>query len=231
MKSRHIKAQITSFCFILPALTVLALLLLYPVVTSVFYSFTSKHLIKADYEFVFFKNYIAVLTDPDFWTSFLTNIKWTITSLFFQIVVGFLAALAVDRIRKGKSFFRTILIIPWAFPSIVIALSWKWILNGVSGFLPNILVKMGIVDTVPQFFEQCQPGVSRPGDDQRLVWCAADYGQCALRPANRTQRPIRSGTGGRRFTAPILPPYHAAPYPNRHGTADCSAYHLDFQQL
>ena len=75
MKSRHIKAQITSFCFILPALTVLALLLLYPVVTSVFYSFTSKHLIKADYEFVFFKNYIAVLTDPDFWTSFLTNIK------------------------------------------------------------------------------------------------------------------------------------------------------------
>ena len=151
MKSRHIKAQITSFCFILPALTVLALLLLYPVVTSVFYSFTSKHLIKADYEFVFFKNYIAVLTDPDFWTSFLTNIKWTVTSLFFQIVVGFLAALAVDRIRKGKSFFRTILIIPWAFPSIVIALSWKWILNGVSGFLPNILVKMGIVDTVPQF--------------------------------------------------------------------------------
>ncbi len=151
MKSRHIKAQITSFCFILPALTVLALLLLYPVVTSVFYSFTSKHLIKADYEFVFFKNYIAVLTDPDFWTSFLTNIKWTVTSLFFQIVVGFLAALAVERIRKGKSFFRTILIIPWAFPSIVIALSWKWILNGVSGFLPNILVKMGIVDTVPQF--------------------------------------------------------------------------------
>ena len=151
MKSRHIKAQITSFCFILPALTVLALLLLYPVVTSVFYSFTSKHLIKADYEFVFFKNYIAVLTDPDFWTSFLTNIKWSVTSLFFQIVVGFLAALAVDRIRKGKSFFRTILIIPWAFPSIVIALSWKWILNGVSGFLPNILVKMGIVDTVPKF--------------------------------------------------------------------------------
>ena len=230
MKSRHIKAQITSFCFILPALSVLALLLLYPVVTSVFYSFTSKHLIKADYEFVFFKNYIAVLTDPDFWTSFLTNIKWTITSLFFQIVVGFLAALAVDRIRKGKSFFRTILIIPWAFPSIVIALSWKWILNGVSGFLPNILVKMGIVDTVPQFLSSAN--LAFPVLVMINVWFGAPLiGQCALRPANRTQRPIRSGTGGRRFTAPILHPYHAAPYPNRHGTADCSAYHLDFQQL
>lgn len=151
MKSRHIKAQITSFCFILPALTVLVLLLLYPVVTSVYYSFTSKHLIKASYEFVFLKNYIAVLTDPDFWQSFLTNIKWTVTSLFFQILVGFFAALALERIGKGKSFFRTVLIIPWAFPSIVIALSWKWILNGVSGYLPNILVKLGICDTVPQF--------------------------------------------------------------------------------
>ena len=151
MKSRHIKAQITSFCFILPALTVLALLLLYPVITSVYYSFTSKHLLRTGYGFVFLKNYVAVLTDGDFWKSFLTNIKWTVTSLFFQILVGFFAALALERIGKGKSFFRTVLIIPWAFPSIVIALSWKWILNGVSGFLPNILVKLGICDTIPQF--------------------------------------------------------------------------------
>ena len=151
MKSRHLRAQAASFCFILPALTVLALLLLYPVITSIYYSFTSKHLIKTGYEFVFLQNYIAVLTDKEFWTSFLTNIKWTVTSLFFQILVGFFAALALERIGKGKSFFRTVLIIPWAFPSIVIALSWKWILNGVSGYLPNILVKLGICDAIPQF--------------------------------------------------------------------------------
>ena len=156
MKSRHLRAQAASFCFILPALTVLALLLLYPVVTSIYYSFTSKHLIKTGYEFVFLQNYIAVLTDKEFWTSFLTNIKWTVTSLFFQILVGFFAALALERIGKGKSFFRTVLIIPWAFPSIVIALSWKWILNGVSGYLPNILVKLGICDTIPQFLSSAE---------------------------------------------------------------------------
>lgn len=156
MKSRHLRAQAASFCFILPALTVLALLLLYPVITSIYYSFTSKHLIKTGYEFVFLKNYIAVLTDKEFWTSFLTNIKWTVTSLFFQIIVGFFAALALERIGKGKSFFRTVLIIPWAFPSIVIALSWKWILNGVSGYLPNILVKLGICDTIPQFLSSAE---------------------------------------------------------------------------
>ena len=41
--------------------------------------------------------------------------------------------------------------IRWAFPSIVIALSWKWILNGVSGFIPNILVQLGICNELPQF--------------------------------------------------------------------------------
>ena len=119
------RTKIAGFCFILPALLVVGLLLLYPVVSSIFYSFTSKHLIKPGYDFVFFDNYIKILTDKDFWMSFLTSVRWT---------------------------YRTLLIIPWAFPSIVIALSWKWILNGVSGFLPNFLVKIGLCQSAPQFF-------------------------------------------------------------------------------
>lgn len=146
------RTKIAGFCFILPALLVVGLLLLYPVVSSIFYSFTSKHLIKPGYDFVFFDNYIKILTDKDFWMSFLTSVRWTIVSLIGQIVVGFTAALALERIRHGRGIYRTLLIIPWAFPSIVIALSWKWILNGVSGFLPNFLVKIGLCQSAPQFF-------------------------------------------------------------------------------
>lgn len=145
-------SKITNICFILPAILVVGLLLLYPIATSIFYSFTSKHLIKANYDFVFLDNYIKVLTDPDFIAAFFTSVKWTICSLIGQILVGFTAALALERIRKGKTFFRTVLIIPWAFPSIVIALSWKWILNGVYGFLPSLLVNLGICESTPQFF-------------------------------------------------------------------------------
>lgn len=149
-------SKITGFCFILPALLVVGLLLLYPVCSSVFYSFTSKHLIKPAYEFVWFDNYIKVLTDKDFLTAFLTSVKWTVASLIGQILVGFTAALALDHIKKGKGAYRTALIIPWAFPSIVIALTWKWILNGVSGFLPNFLVKIGVCDVAPQFFSSAE---------------------------------------------------------------------------
>ena len=66
-------------------------------------------------------------------------------------MVGFTAALALKRIKVCKGIYKTLLIIPWAFPSIVIAFSWKWILNGVYGFLPNVLVKLGLCETAPQF--------------------------------------------------------------------------------
>lgn len=149
-------SKLTSAAFILPAILVVGLLLLYPVVTSIFYSFTSKHLIKSKWEFVGLKNYIKVLTDEDFLKAFLTSVKWTVCSLIGQIFIGFTAALALEKIKRGRGIYRTILIIPWAFPSIVIALAWKWILNGVYGFVPNILVKLGICDTIPQFFSSAE---------------------------------------------------------------------------
>lgn len=149
-------SKLTSAAFILPAILVVGLLLLYPVATSIFYSFTSKHLIKAKWDFVGLKNYIKVLTDEDFLKAFLTSVKWTACSLIGQILVGFTAALALEKIKRGRGIYRTILIIPWAFPSIVIALSWKWILNGVYGFVPNMLVKLGICSTIPQFFSSAE---------------------------------------------------------------------------
>lgn len=151
MQKRDARAKAVNWVFILPAVLVVGALLLYPVISSVYFSFTSKHLIKANYGFVWFKNYIAILTDRDFLRSFFNNVKWTIASLTGQILVGFTAALALERVQKCKSIYRTLLIVPWAFPTIVIALSWKWILNGVSGFLPNFLVKIGLCGTAPQF--------------------------------------------------------------------------------
>lgn len=93
-----------------------------------------------------------MLSNLEFIAAFLTSIKWIICSLISQVVAGFTAALALDKIKKGQGVYRTLLIVPWEFPSIVIVLSWKWILNGVYGFLPNLLVKLGICETLPQFF-------------------------------------------------------------------------------
>lgn len=145
------KFNYARWVFVLPALLIVGLLLIYPILSSLYFSLTSKHLIKSSYDFIWFENYKAVLTDKSFYQAFLNSLIWTMTSLGGQILVGFTAALALNRVKFGKGVYRTVMIIPWAFPSIVIALSWKWILNGVTGFLPNLLVNLGITDTLPQF--------------------------------------------------------------------------------
>ena len=148
---RKVKFDYARWIFVLPALLVVGILLVYPIFSSLYYSMTTKHLIKASYDFIGLENYKAVLSDSNFYKAFLTSILWTVGSLLGQLFIGFTAALAINRVKIGKGVYRTLMIIPWAFPSIVIALSWKWILNGVSGFLPNILVQLGISSELPQF--------------------------------------------------------------------------------
>lgn len=148
---RKIKFDYARWIFVLPAMVIVGALLIYPIFSSLYYSMTTKHLIRPAYDFIGLANYQDVLTDPDFFVAFLHSIIWTIASLAGQIFVGFTAALCVNRVKHLKGVYRTLMIIPWAFPSIVIALSWKWILNGVSGFLPNLLVELGICSELPQF--------------------------------------------------------------------------------
>lgn len=148
---RKVKVDYARWIFVLPAMIIVGALLIYPIFSSLYYSMTTKHLIRPIYDFVGLANYQDVLTDPDFFKAFFHSIIWTITSLAGQIFIGFTAALCVNRVRHLKGVYRTLMIIPWAFPSIVIALSWKWILNGVSGFIPNMLVQLGICNELPQF--------------------------------------------------------------------------------
>lgn len=94
--------------FVLPALIIVTFLIFYPIMSSIFYSFTNKNLIKPAYRFVGFGNYKAVLTNEVFLKSFVNSIKWTVFSLLGQILVGFITALALDRIKHGKKIYRTL---------------------------------------------------------------------------------------------------------------------------
>ncbi|CAM2857561.1 sugar ABC transporter permease [Dolosigranulum pigrum] len=141
----------TRWIFVLPAMIMVLALFLYPALSSVFYSFTNKHLTIPGYDIVGFDNYKAILSDAGFWRAFLNSLKWTIYSLVGQVLTGFFLALCLNRIKKFRGLYRILLIIPWAFPTIVIAFSWQWILNGVYGFLPNLIVELGILEHTPAF--------------------------------------------------------------------------------
>ena len=143
--------NLTRWIFVLPAVIIVGLLFVYHFFSSFFFSFTNKNLIMPNYRFVGLDNYKAVLSDPNFFSAFFNSIKWTVLSLAGQVIIGFILALALHRVRRFKKLYRTLLIVPWAFPTIVIAFSWQWILNGVYGYLPNIIVKLGLMEHAPAF--------------------------------------------------------------------------------
>lgn len=119
MKKRNIHVDYARWIFVLPALLSVGLLLIYPIFSSLYYSMTTKHLIRLTYDFVGLENYKAVLSDSNFYKAFFNSLLWTAGSLLGQLAVGFTAALAINRIKAGKGGYRTLMIIPWAFPSIV----------------------------------------------------------------------------------------------------------------
>lgn len=136
--------RLAGLLFVLPAIAVVLALLIYPVLSSIYFSFTNRNLLKVAYAFVGIQNFVFVLSNPEFWNAFANSIKWTIGSVLGQLAVGFLAALALEKVPRFSGVFRILLIIPWAFPAIVIGFSWRWILNDVYGFLPNLLTAIGV---------------------------------------------------------------------------------------
>lgn len=152
----QLKAQIkkldkVGLLFILPSLLIVLLLLIYPVISSLYFSFTSKNLIKSSYDLVGFQNFIFVLSSKEFYEALWISVKWTVLSILGQVLVGFIAALALNKLPRFSGLFRVLLIVPWAFPTIVIGFTWKWLLNDVSGVIPNILTTLGLTSTNVDF--------------------------------------------------------------------------------
>ena len=154
IRSRRI--DIGRWIFVAPAMAVVICLLIYPLLSTIVYSFTNKTMIKDTFKFVGLKNYITILKDPDFYNSFGNTLKWTLGSVVGQVLVGFTGALCLNQVKNriAKSAFRIMCIIPWAFPAIATTMVWKWILNGIYGFLPTMLVNLGITDEMLQFFSE-----------------------------------------------------------------------------
>lgn len=130
----------------IPLALVVLVLLAYPVFSSLFFGLTNKSTIRPAYRMVWFANYKNVLTDPAFWNAFYNSIKWTVGSVTAQVLLGLSSALLLHRIDRFKAFFRSALLIPWAFSNVAIAFTWSWIFNDMFGLINVGLINLGIID-------------------------------------------------------------------------------------
>jgi raffinose/stachyose/melibiose transport system permease protein len=138
------KAGWSGWLFALPALAMYAVFVLYPILTSVQYSFYDWNGIGRA-KWVGFDNYVEVFTDPrllgSIWHAFFLIIFFTI----FPILIGLLVASVVREIRSKvlTATARTIMFLPYIIPGAAAAIAWTWMYTP-NGAVNQLLSAIGL---------------------------------------------------------------------------------------
>ncbi|MBC5689633.1 sugar ABC transporter permease [Mediterraneibacter sp. NSJ-55] len=132
-----------------PAIIMLLIIAVYPVLRTIWLSLHEMVLTDpgSGYPFIGLENYINILKDERALNSILFTLKFTVTTVFFELIIGFAAALVMNKAFRGKGLVRAAILIPWAIPTSVSALMWKFIYNDQYGLFNDILYKLGIIDS------------------------------------------------------------------------------------
>lgn len=135
------------YLLLLPAVTVVALVVAGPIIQSIGYSFQAYNLRELDLvRFIGLGNYRRALTDVMFWRAARATLIWVGVVLPVQFVLGMAIATLMNRAFKGRTVLRSLVLLPWIIPSTVVALLWRWLLDGNLGVVNDILIRIGVID-------------------------------------------------------------------------------------
>ncbi len=140
-----------AYAFLAPVAVVMAVIVLYPLVLSILSSFTNLDggnaatvFRPATSEFIGIENYVSILTGEEFRDRLTWTVVWTAVNVFFHFTLGLGLALLLNQRFRGRTAYRLILLLPWAIPAFVSAVSWRYIFNGEYGVLNLFLANFGI---------------------------------------------------------------------------------------
>lgn len=131
-----------------PAIIVLCIVAVYPILRTFWLSVHEMVLTdpSSGYPFVGLKNYTQIFQDKRAIASIVFTLKFTVCTVVLELVLGFVAALVMNNTFKGRGFVRAAILVPWAIPTSVSALMWKFIYNDQYGMFNDILVRLHLID-------------------------------------------------------------------------------------
>ncbi len=88
-------------------------------------------------------NWIRLYNDQRFWQDSFQTIRFTVTSVSLEILFAIAIALLLDQRWRGRGVVRALTILPWALPTTVMALGWRWIFNTPHGPIEQIISLLG----------------------------------------------------------------------------------------
>lgn len=136
------------FVLLLPAIIILAAVVLMPLLLSLYSSFTPYRLTRPEslYRFIGLYNYEKAVGSADFWAAFGRTVLLLTIALNLEMLMGLGLALLVNRVTWGQRTLRTIMMFPMMFSPILVGFQFKFIFNDNVGLVNNALQSLGLTD-------------------------------------------------------------------------------------
>jgi len=139
---KKVKKTITISLFIAPALIIYSLYVIYPILTTLNYSFFEWNGI-SDKVFIGLDNYTKMLNDDVFWISLKNNAWVVLASVFIQIPLGLLMALFLFAPIRGIRFFNGIYFIPFLMSTVAVGILWRLMYDPINGTINQLINFLG----------------------------------------------------------------------------------------
>ncbi|MDH1170546.1 carbohydrate ABC transporter permease [Pantoea agglomerans] len=148
MLSLRQREQRQAWVLLAPMLLVILLLTAWPLLRTIWLSFTDAALIGSGETpaWIGLENYLYALSDPDFRASIWRTLYFTLVSVTVEGIIGVLVALLLNQKFIGRNVLRVLVILPWALPTIVNAMMWRLNFNPDYGSINALLSQLGIID-------------------------------------------------------------------------------------
>jgi ABC-type sugar transport system permease subunit len=137
----------TAWWMVLPALSTILLVALFPLLWTVWES-VHLHDLRMPWlgrPFIGLENYGEAFRDPRFWSALGHTGFFAVTSVGIELIIGLGLALALNRAFRARGLVRAAVLIPWAIPTVVSALLWRFMFEGESGIVNSLLVNAGVL--------------------------------------------------------------------------------------
>jgi len=164
----------SAFLLVLPVFLVLLAVAVFPIAYSFYTSLFDINLSRPLRQpFVGLGNYLDILKDGQFWIAVQRTTLYTVTTVTITTLLALGVALLLNEAFPGQRLLSVLLLLPWATPSIVTGLMWKWIYDPSYGLLNGILLQLGLI-------ERYQAWLGNPDKTIYLIANAAIWKQMPL---------------------------------------------------
>src|SRR5690606_8059261 len=95
--------------------------------------------------FVGFKYYLQFANSPRMWNALANTTVFTVISVFLELVLELWIAVLINKQFRGRGIVRAAVLVPWALPTVIAALMWKFLFDGQNGVMAKIFAEIGLI--------------------------------------------------------------------------------------